>query len=603
MQTTQPRSRPTHKLLPIAAALALSLSACGGGGGGTAQINPAAATNTTLKGAVIDAPIANAAVTFTSGAPMGQPGSVVVGTATADASGNYTVQAALPNTAVPLFANATSPDGQVVLTAYLGTSSAVLAAGSLTSANLPNLIISQVTTAALAVYVAAGGSYASLTPTLYAALLSQHHDDILALSAAIKAVADGYCARPAHYDDTEAMAHDIARQGLASPTSSALNSASTTLGSSCDSNLKALMQYISSDERWAPELDLGDVLEQGAPVVAVGTYTLQGVLAQSGMSALPMQPAPPASTASATSVPQPAGTLPPGILNMAVQVDANGNVSSSDGSGNVTGVIVGNLITLTVKDGQGNTYVLAGKAGLLPSGFVIGSSASAPAPSAPASSASSTTNAPGTAIGYGLRMGGRTQSGGMLTRFDAVLVPQNSQPGWAQIAPTKSEHSDGVTCSKGFGLRLMGTGATVGGLVLGACVTPQAAGLNLSPAQSNGSGDEYGDDDFKPGSSVSFSGLDLSSSQGSATPYIISAPTVTISKTLQAPTTGACPSGSMSSNTQPGTCGTTLTGQMFYVMGAKDMIFSTAKPTSNGLFVMNENPLDHLQENQAHQDH
>jgi hypothetical protein len=251
----------------------------------------------------------------------------------------------------------------------------------------------------------------------------------------------------------------------------------------------------------------------------------------------------------------------------------------------VTGVIVGNLITLTVKDGPGNTYVLAGKAGLLPSGFVIGGSASVPAPSASASSVSSTTNA----IGYGLRMGGRTQSGGMLTRFDAVLVPQNSQPGWAQIAPTKSEHSESVSCASNgnsnsgmFGVRLMGTGANVGGLVLGACVMPQTAGLNLSPALPNGNGHEYGDDDFKPGSSVSFGNFSLNNS--SSTPYVLSARSVTITQ-----------SGSSANSS--------ITGQMFYVMGAKDMIFSTAAPTSNGLFVMNENPLDHLQENQAHQDH
>ncbi len=579
MQPTQPRSRSTRKLLPIAAALALSLSACGGGSGGTAQINPVAA-NTTLKGAVIDAPIANAAVTFTTVAPLGQPGSVVVGTATADASGNYTVQAALPSTPAPLFANATSPDGQVVLTAYLGTSSAVLAAGSLTSANLPNLVISQVTTAALAVYIASGGSYANLTPTLYVALLSQHHDDILALSAAIKAVADGYCARPAHYHDTEDMAHDIAKQGLSSSTASALNSASTTLGPSCDGNLKSLMQYIASDERWAPELDLGDVLEQGAPAVAAGTYSLQGVLAQSGMSALPMLPAPPASTASAASIPTPPSTQPPDTLNTVVSVDANGNLSSADGS--VTGVIVGNLMTLTVNDGQGNTYVLAGKAGLLPSGFVIGGAAPAPSPSAPASSASSTSSAPSADAGYALRMGGRTKSGGVLTRFDAVLVPQNSEPGWAQIVPTKSNHSDGLSCSSGFGVRLMGTGSTIGGLVLGACVAPQTAGLDLSPA-TKGNGHEYGDDDFKPGASVSFSSFSLNNT--SSTPYILKAPSVTI--------TQSNPSGKIS----------TFTGQMFYVMGAKDMIYSTATPAPNGLFVMNENPLDTLQENRDHQDH
>ncbi|MGC8703284.1 MAG: hypothetical protein ACP5RV_10145 [Thiomonas sp.] len=583
MQPAQPRSHSTRKLLPIAAALALSLSACGGGGGGTAAVNPTAA-NATLKGAVIDAPIANATVTFTTGAPMGQPGSLVVGTAAADASGNYTVQASLPSTSVPLFANATSPDGRVVLTAYLGTSSAVLAAGSLTSANLPNLVISQVTTAALAVYIAAGGSYANLTPALYAALLSQHHDDILALSAAIKAVADGYCARPAGYADTDDMARGIARNGMATSTSSALNSAASTLGSSCDGNLKALMQYIASDERWAPELDLGDVLEQGAPAVAPGTYSLQGVLAQSGMSALPMLPTPPASTASAASVPTPASTLPPGILNTVVTVDASGNISSADGS--VTGVIVGNLMTLTANDRQGNTYVLAGKAGLLPSGFVVGSTAPTSAPSAPASAASSTSSSTGAAIGYGLRMGGRTQSGGVLTRFDAVLVPQNSQPGWMQIGQSGTSHDDGISCgntSGMFGVRLMGTGASVGGLVLGACVMPQTAGLNLSPALPGGNGHEYGDDDFKPGASVSFGNFSLNNSNG--TPYILNAPSITITRSN--------PSGQTS----------TLTGQMFYVMGAKDMIFSTAAPSSNALFVMNEKPLDTLQENRTHQDH
>ena len=582
MQPTHRHARATRALLPLAAAVALSLSACGGGGGSTASVNPTAA-NTTLKGAVIDAPIAQASVTFTTGAPMGQTGSVVVGTATADAGGNYTVQATLPNTSAPLFANATSPDGKVVLTAYLGTSSAVLAAGTLTSANLPNLVISQVTTAALAVFVASGGSYANLTPALYAALLSQHHDDILALSAAIKAVADGYCARPAGYADTEDMAHDIARKGMSSSTSSALNSASTTLGSSCDGNLKSLMQYIASDERWAPELDLGDVLEQGAPAVTAGTYSLQGVLAQSGMSALPMLPTPPASTASAASMPAPATTLPPGILNSVVTVDAAGNLSSADGS--ITGVIVGNLITLTVNDGQGQTYTLAGKAGLLPSGLIVGGTAPAPTPSAPASSASSSSTAAST--GYGLRMGGRTQAGGVLTRFDAVLVPQNSQPVWTQLGQTGKSHNDGISCGSGmFGVRLMGTGATVGGLVLGACVMPQTAGLDLSPALPNGSGHEYGDDDFKPGAQVSFNTFALNNT--SSTPYILSAPTVTITRSN--------PSGASSSTT----------GQMFYVLGAKDMIYSTTpspSSVSNGLFVMNENPLDTLQENHSGEDH
>ena len=587
-------------LLPLAAALALSLSACGGGGGGgiASSVTPAAGKST-LSGAVIDAPIASAVVTFTTGAPLGQPGAAVVGTATADATGNYKVTVALPNTTAPLFANATSPDGQVVLTAYLGASSAVLAAGALTAANLPNLVISQVTTAALAVYVATGGSYATLTPTLYAALLAQHHDDILALSAAIKAVADGYCAKPAQDQDTEDMARRIAQNGVTSSTtgtSSTLTAASNALGSSCDSNLKDLMQSITSDERWAPELDLGDVLEQGAPAVAPGRYSLQGVLAQSGMGTVPMRPTPPASSASAASLPAALSVLPPGILNTVVTVDAQGDVSSTNANStnaNVTGVVVGNLMTLTVHDGQGNTYALAGKVGLLPAGFVAGSSTPIPAPSAAASSASGTMSPAGGAVGYGLRMGGRTQStqpsGGVLTRFDAVLVPQGSQPGWSAIVPTASEDNHGMRCSGGqFGVRLLGTGSTIGGLVLGACVAPQPTGLALSPAMLT-SNQEASDDDFRPGASVSFGTFALNNS--GSTPYIVSAPTVTITRS---------PAGT---GTGTGTGSVSLTGQMFYVMGAKDMIFSTATPVSNGLFVMNENPLDTLQESASNQDH
>jgi hypothetical protein len=112
---------------------------------------------------------------------------------------------------------------------------------------------------------------------------------------------------------------------------------------------------------------------------------------------------------------------------------------------------------------------------------------------------------------------------------------------------------------------------------------PQTAGLDLSQALPSGNGHDYSDDDFKPGASVSFGNFSLNNT--STTPYILNAPSVTI--------TQSNPSGKSS----------TFTGQMFYVMGAKDMIYSTATPASNGLFVMNENPLDTLQENSAHQDH
>ncbi|OZB44146.1 MAG: hypothetical protein B7X46_10005 [Thiomonas sp. 15-66-11] len=557
-------------LMPLAAALALSLSACGGGGGGGLP-----GSSASLSGAVIDAPIANATVTITTGAPLGQAGATTVGTITADAQGNYSVSVALPNTSVPVFANATSPDGKVVLTAYLGSSSAMLAAGTLSKTNLPNLVISQVTTAALAMYVANGGSYANLTPALYAALLSQDHDDILAVSAAIKAVADGYCAMPADHHDTDGMARAIAKASVAAGTSnstSALALASQTLGSSCDDDLKNLMQYIASDDTWTPELDLGDLIEQGVVAVAPGTYSLQGVIAQSGMSA-PQAPASSASSASSPSMQQ-SGAPQPAILAANVTVDSSGHVASADGS-SITGTIVGNLMTLTVK-GASSAYTLAGKVGVLPTGFVSSST-----PSAPTSSASGTSSSSASATtGYALRMGGRTQAGGVLTRFDAVLVPQNSLPAWTNI-PTTRTHEDGLTCGSGqFGVRLMGTGATVGGLVLGACAQPQLSGVSLSAA-SSGSNSEASDDDFNQRTSVSFNPFALSNTNYASTPYILSAPGVTITKT--------------------GSTTTTYSGQMYYVMGAKDMIFSTS--TNNGLFVMNENPLDKMLETQSNQDH
>jgi hypothetical protein len=556
--------------MPLAAALALSLSACGGGGGGGLP-----GSSASLSGAVIDAPIANATVTITTGAPLGQAGATTVGTITADAQGNYSVSVALPNTSVPVFANATSPDGKVVLTAYLGSSSAMLAAGTLSKTNLPNLVISQVTTAALAMYVANGGSYANLTPALYAALLSQDHDDILAVSAAIKAVADGYCAMPADHHDTDGMARAIAKASVAAGTSnstSALALASQTLGSSCDDDLKNLMQYIASDDTWTPELDLGDLIEQGVVAVAPGTYSLQGVIAQSGMSA-PQAPASSASSASSPSMQQ-SGAPQPAILAANVTVDSSGHVASADGS-SITGTIVGNLMTLTVK-GASSAYTLAGKVGVLPTGFVSSST-----PSAPTSSASGTSSSSASATtGYALRMGGRTQAGGVLTRFDAVLVPQNSLPAWTNI-PTTRTHEDGLTCGSGqFGVRLMGTGATVGGLVLGACAQPQLSGVSLSAA-SSGSNSEASDDDFNQRTSVSFNPFALSNTNYASTPYILSAPGVTITKT--------------------GSTTTTYSGQMYYVMGAKDMIFSTS--TNNGLFVMNENPLDKMLETQSNQDH
>jgi hypothetical protein len=546
-------------LLPLAAALALSLSACGGGGGGGVASNTATPTagKSTLSGAVIDGPIVGASIVITTGAPLSQPGATQVGTATSGAGGAYTVSVTLPNTTVPVFANATAttPSGTaVVLTAYLGSASTVSASGALTAANIPNLIISQVTTAALAVYQKlSGGSYANLTPAVYAALLSQHHDDILPIAAAIQAVTDDLCSKPTSFHDTESMAEGIANNSIlagGTSTSTVTTTASTTLqtgsAAGCDAELQNLTQSIASNGNWAPELDQGDINQSGITVLTAGNYTLQGLITQTGLLA-----------SAPASAPSTLVVAPSPFNDTTVTVSASGQISSTDN--NVTGSVVGNYVLLNVTDASKNSYTFAGKLGVLPASFL----------------------STGAGSGFAMRAGGQANgSQPTLTRFDAVLVPAAAQPNWIGVASNAANREDGLACLNGFGVRLMGNGSTVGGIVLGVCVSPQATGLALSQSSAQGMG---GEDEYHMTSTqaLSFSPFNLAQGMGaSSMPFVIS---------------GAA--------TLPGSKVANVSGTAYYVMGANEMVFSSNSPSSNGLFTMNENPLDKLQETQSNMDH
>ena len=547
-------------LLPLAAALALSLSACGGGGGGgiASSVTPAAGKST-LSGAVIDAPIVGAAIVITTGAPLNQPGATQVGTATSGTGGAYTVTVTLPNTSVPVFANATAttPAGTaVVLTAYLGSANTVSASSILTAANIPNLVISQVTTAALAVYQKlSGGSYTNLTPAVYAALLSQHHDDILPIAAAIQAVTDDLCAKPANFRDTESMAEDIAnRSTLAGGTSmsTVTTTTSTTLGTGsvtgCDAELQNLTQSIASNGTWAPELDQGDINQTGITVLTAGNYTLQGLITPTGLLAT----APASAPSNSVAAPSP-------FNDTTVTVSSAGQITSTDN--NVTGAVVGNYVLLNVTDASKNSYTFAGKLGILPAAFLSS----------------------GAGTGFAMRAGGQANgSTPTLTRLDAVLVPATAQPNWVGVASNAGRSEDGLACQTGFGVRLMGNGSTVGGIVLGACVAPQATGLALSQSSAQGMG---GEDQYHMRSSqgLSFNPFNLSQGTGATSmPFVISGPA-----------------------TLPGSTLASVSGTAYYVMGANEMVFSSSTTTlaSNSLFTMNENPLDKLQESASNQDH
>lgn len=204
-------SRLQRPLSLMATAGLLSLSACGGGGG---QSGPPPAppvvpstVNLTLKGQVIDAAIPNALVTVS-----------VAGrsfTATADASGNYTVTMTLPPDAVgnvvTITAAGAAGQPNVVLTSTLGSFSALMTqAGSdatLTRDENNNTNVTNLTTAIDALVVAAnGGVPVSNDQQLSDALKAIDADLALDIAAAIKLVIDGGVALPAGVSNTLQLA-------------------------------------------------------------------------------------------------------------------------------------------------------------------------------------------------------------------------------------------------------------------------------------------------------------------------------------------------------------------------------------------------------------
>lgn len=506
----------------------LLITSCGGGSGGGGGA-------TAITGQAIDAPLSNATIVITLNAPENQPNAQVLGTTTADANGNFTLNISFPNTGAPVFANAQT--GTTLLSSYLGPASTLASLSTLSTTNLPNLAISQVTTAALAI-LAATNQLSSLTPTAYATLLSNHRSDIVDVAAGIMAVVDAGCPLPSGDKDTFEMAKAMVSQTSAVSSSfstATLTNVSTNLGSSCNSTfLENLLQAISASQVWAPELDLGDVVENTQPVVPAGNYHLQGLLADTGISA---------------NTPATSGTAsaPSAFDDTQVTVSGNGAISSADG--NVTGQIYGNYLTLSLTTG-GTTDSFSGKVGLLPSGFLAGT----------------------TGEGFSLRSGGQDGAGNFV-KFDAVLVPQGATPSWTGITGSSE---DGTNCASGqIGFRMHGLGPIVGGFTYNLCATV----TSTSPYLTISSGGN-GEDDFNTSSSVSFTGtlsMGELTSGSSSYPFILQA-------------TGVSLGSSGGSN-----------GTLDYVMGSNEMIYIVS--SDNTTFLMNENPLDKLGENSQNSDH
>jgi hypothetical protein len=503
-------------------AISVALVACGGGGGGgagTAGIASAVKSLVSMTGIAADAPIASATITITATAPLNVAGAQTIGTVTAGVNGAFLASVTLPTSSVPVFANAAAPNNSsVILTSYLGQAPTLAAAGTLTATNTPNLDITPVTTAALAVYAQLnGGSYAGISPSTYATTLQNYGSDILAIAAAIKAVGDNLCAPAIAVGSTTSLAAQIAQAAnLTTGTSTTISTAATILGGNCPAVLASLPQMLFSDPLFGPQLYIGEVNDvplnssasgASSAVIAAGTYSLQGVFADTNATA-----------GSAVVAFNPAAVF----TDAAVTIDASGNVTSSDR--NVTGAINGNLITLSVLNGAA-TYSLTGKVGAIQTALTSGGTA------------------------YAVQAGGSNTPSGALTAFEAVMAPANVTPVWNGVAsPTAATTLHNVTCAAGaFPIRLNFYGQGVGGVSFGDCITASATNWTLTSANSPVNfGYPYSSTAIINFTTPTWS--ELSAQQ----PFILSA-----------------------ANTVLTINGAATTGTVYYVMGTSSAIFST----------------------------
>lgn len=512
-----------RKALSVLACLAVVGCGGGGGGGGAANVSPTT-TGQILKGAALDAPIPQAQITITAYAPLGDPQSQAIGTTTADNQGDYQITGlSLPAGSIPIFANAVDPTlSSLVLTSYLGSANALSSlSGTLSDSELPDLDISPVTTAALAVYAQSQtNGYAGLTPTLYSQTLLNDNSTVLAIATAIKAVGDQLCApSPTAITQTTNLASQIASQALANPTSSPMTLAGTLLGGNCPAQLANVAQRVLGDPIFGPELQLGDVIDANiSSPVAPGTYFLQGLVAELGINQSTGVSLPPA---------------PPSLINDAtVIVSATGQITSTDGR--ISGTLTGNFLMLTVQNSHSApSYTFRGKIGNLPATVISASNTAA----------------------YAIRAQGVAPEDNSLTQFAAVLVPTATviAPQWSAVQTHQSSESN--SCQSGsWLLNLQTLGPNIGGGQLAECVQPLSTGWAMSSAAH--STDSYFNDNNMgtPPSPPVFSAPNWTAVANE--PFILAS---------NASYTG--PQG-------------VISGTAYYVLGADALIFSTSAPAA-----------------------
>lgn len=476
--------RSPARLLVALAAMGLTLAACGGGAGSandapsttpsTPASNPSTSTTTppsgsgaavTLTGQAIDGPIANANITLTAGAPIGVAGAVQIGATTANASGAYSISLTLPGNNTPIFANAVDPaNPNLVLTSYVGQATD-FSSGTYSDGTYPSLDITPVTTAGLALYSAPNpNDFSQLSRGAYTSGIGLYPADVMQIAAAIKVVGEKLCQpQPsAAAMTTTSLAAQIAKGSGSVSTAyhnqdQTMQTAAQTLGGNCAPALSVLPQLIGSDPILAPQIYGWNGPAMSTTAGPHGTWQLQGLLAETGIIPREVLPL----TVNNLDV----NALQPEFVNETLTIADDGTVSSADGK--VSGSVVGNVVTLTVR--SLNNYSVRGRLGVLPS-----------------------IDSTGTA--YPLVAGGTNTATGVAVNFPAVLSAPGATPDWNanQSATTLAwQEAQGVTCNPGAPFVMNGFINAVGGGTFTSCVNPTATAWSVSGPKSAPPGYAY----------------------------------------------------------------------------------------------------------------
>jgi hypothetical protein len=479
-----------------------------------------------------------------------------------------------------------------VLTSFLGTASALSAAGTLSSATLHELDITPVTTAAVAVYYKIYGNYSSLTPVTYSTLVQTYSADILAISAGVKSVGDNLCTPTAAITNTASLAEQIATAaGLSSATAATsvtVAQVGSYLGASCAAYLNNLQTQIQASSIFGPQLlhESGETSLIGAGTTTIttttspyaGSYTLSGVISETGI-VVP------------TTMPQ--GTYVTGGSNLAAPVTANivigsnGAVTSSGIGATVSGQVSGNLITLTITN-TSSSYTLTGR--LMTDLQVSGGSAylvqaSGNGPSEAYCSSACTTTSP------------VSSTAAVLTNFNGVLSGSGAVPLWnggSYSAFTNGATLGGIACGAGtFPLRLS-TSGVLPLSVVGECVTPTATAWTTAAVTT-----------FTTSSSIYYSDNGNYLVSGATANSTINPASLVVSGSWSE-VSGSTFILTASATYTPNSTSTPILGTLYYVAGSSNIVFaaSSGNPTTcgtgltgtcnlspNGLLTMGNNEL------------